>query len=154
MVIHPRENDLVLGTHGRGFWVLDDITILEEMTAEVASSESHLAGPRTARQLSFFNRGRSSLGHSRFASRNPPNGAHHQLLDWPRRVGDRERGGRGRWRSKSSTNAGVLRRLEPPDGGPDRASIGWSGTCDIRPRLMPNLDGGIGRGPWAVGASR
>ena len=33
--IHPRDNDLVLGTHGRSIWVLDDITPLEKMSDEI-----------------------------------------------------------------------------------------------------------------------
>jgi photosystem II stability/assembly factor-like uncharacterized protein len=31
MKVHPRENDLVIGTHARGFYVLDDVTALQEM---------------------------------------------------------------------------------------------------------------------------
>jgi photosystem II stability/assembly factor-like uncharacterized protein len=34
MVIHPREHDLVIGTFGRSFWVLDDIRPLRELAAE------------------------------------------------------------------------------------------------------------------------
>jgi len=34
IAIHPRENDLILGTHGRSIWILDDITFLEQMTAD------------------------------------------------------------------------------------------------------------------------
>jgi len=39
MVIHPEENDLVIGTHGRGILILDDITPLRLLTNEVLSSE-------------------------------------------------------------------------------------------------------------------
>jgi photosystem II stability/assembly factor-like uncharacterized protein len=39
MVIHPEENDLVIGTHGRGIFILDDITPLRLLTNEVFSSE-------------------------------------------------------------------------------------------------------------------
>lgn len=34
LYIHPRDGDLIAGTHGRGAWVLDDITPLQEMTKE------------------------------------------------------------------------------------------------------------------------
>ena len=34
MVMHPREHDLVIGTFGRSFWVLDDIRPLRELAAE------------------------------------------------------------------------------------------------------------------------
>jgi photosystem II stability/assembly factor-like uncharacterized protein len=39
MVIHPTENDLVIGTHGRGILILDDITPLRLLTNEVFESE-------------------------------------------------------------------------------------------------------------------
>lgn len=39
MVIHPREHDLVLGTHGRGVYIIDDISPLRQLTQEVLASE-------------------------------------------------------------------------------------------------------------------
>jgi photosystem II stability/assembly factor-like uncharacterized protein len=155
IVIHPRENDLVLGTHGRGFWVLDDITILEEMTAEVASSGVHLAGPRTAKQLSFFNRGRSSLGHSRFASGNPPNGA--IITYWVSPDASERRSEEGAASAMEieilDRGGEVVRRLDPPSGGtrPGIHRLVW----DMRHArsLLPNLEGGVGQGsraPWVL----
>ena len=43
-----KENDLVVATHGRSFWVLDDLTPLHEITDELAKAEAHLFQPRTA----------------------------------------------------------------------------------------------------------
>ena len=40
--IHPREHDLIIGTHGRGVWIIDDIRPLEALTAEAAKSEAIL----------------------------------------------------------------------------------------------------------------
>src|ERR1700730_5368566 len=40
LVIH--NDDVVVGTHGRSFWILDDITPLRQITAKVTESESHL----------------------------------------------------------------------------------------------------------------
>ncbi len=42
------ENDLVIGTHGRSFYVLEDIGILRQMSAEVQTSAAHLFAPRKA----------------------------------------------------------------------------------------------------------
>jgi photosystem II stability/assembly factor-like uncharacterized protein len=42
------ENDLVIATHGRSFYVLDDIGLLRQLTAEFASADVHLFQPRTA----------------------------------------------------------------------------------------------------------
>jgi photosystem II stability/assembly factor-like uncharacterized protein len=42
LVVHPRDNDLVLGTHGRSFMVFDDISPLQQLTTAVLASPSHL----------------------------------------------------------------------------------------------------------------
>jgi len=39
LVIHPRDNDLVIATHGRGIWIIDDITPLRALTPEVLAKE-------------------------------------------------------------------------------------------------------------------
>jgi photosystem II stability/assembly factor-like uncharacterized protein len=75
IVIHPRENDLVLGTHGRGFQVLDDVGLLEALTPEAVASHSLLAQPRRATQIRDVNRGRGSVGDSYWTADNPPRGA-------------------------------------------------------------------------------
>ena len=41
-------HDLVLATYGRGFWILDDITPLEQMSAQVLDSDAYLFAPRPA----------------------------------------------------------------------------------------------------------
>jgi photosystem II stability/assembly factor-like uncharacterized protein len=49
LVVHPRDNDLILGTHGRSFMVFDDITPLQQLNATALSSSSHVfdIGPAT-----------------------------------------------------------------------------------------------------------
>ena len=42
------ENDLVIATHGRSFYILDDIGILRQQSAQLAAKEVHLFQPRTA----------------------------------------------------------------------------------------------------------
>jgi photosystem II stability/assembly factor-like uncharacterized protein len=73
-VIHPRDNDLVLGTHGRGVWILDNIGALRELSSEVAASPAHLFSIDPARMT---RRGRTtgSTGDTTFRGANPPNGA-------------------------------------------------------------------------------
>ncbi|HUF47464.1 MAG TPA: hypothetical protein VMM93_06565, partial [Vicinamibacterales bacterium] len=48
VVVHPRDNDLVLATHGRSVWVMDDITALQQMTPESLQQEATLFQPRDA----------------------------------------------------------------------------------------------------------
>jgi uncharacterized membrane protein YgcG len=90
IAIHPRDNDLVLGTHGRSIWILDDITALEQMTDAVVAEELHLFDARPATSWRIANRSGSS-GHKAFFGPNPPSGAaiHYSLkskLDEKERV--------------------------------------------------------------------
>jgi hypothetical protein len=48
ILIHPRDNDLIVGTHGRSIYIMDDITALQQLTKEVASSDVTLFEPRAA----------------------------------------------------------------------------------------------------------
>jgi hypothetical protein len=50
LLIHPRDGDLIAGTHGRGLWVMDDITPLQQMTQTVRSAAAHLFENRVATQ--------------------------------------------------------------------------------------------------------
>lgn len=46
--VQPQFSDLVIATYGRGFWILDDITPLRTLGAEVAAKDAHLFAPRAA----------------------------------------------------------------------------------------------------------
>jgi photosystem II stability/assembly factor-like uncharacterized protein len=46
--------DLVVATHGRSFWILDDITLLHQLQAEVAVEPAHLFKPRDTVRLRFY----------------------------------------------------------------------------------------------------
>jgi len=42
ILVHPRDNDLIIGTHGRGIYILDDISALQQMTQKVMDSSATL----------------------------------------------------------------------------------------------------------------
>lgn len=46
--LNIHHNDLIAGTYGRAIWILDDITPLEQMRAEIANESAHLFSPQTA----------------------------------------------------------------------------------------------------------
>ncbi|MEP6992520.1 MAG: sialidase, partial [bacterium] len=46
LAIHPRDNDLVIATHGRGIWIVDDITPLRALTPQVLASDVAFARTR------------------------------------------------------------------------------------------------------------
>ncbi len=48
LVVQEHFNDLVVGTYGRGFWILDDLGPLQQMTPAVMASDAHLFEPRDA----------------------------------------------------------------------------------------------------------
>jgi photosystem II stability/assembly factor-like uncharacterized protein len=73
IVFHPRDNDIVIGTHGRGIWILDDTSVIEQMGS--AENGALLATVRPAVQLREFDRGRDSQGARYFRAPNPPRGA-------------------------------------------------------------------------------
>jgi len=74
IAIHPRENDLIFGTHGRSVWILDDITPLEQLTPSVLNSHFHLFDIRSATIFSYISH-KGNLGHKFFTAPNPPFGA-------------------------------------------------------------------------------
>jgi photosystem II stability/assembly factor-like uncharacterized protein len=80
IAIHPRDNDLIFGTHGRSIWILDDITPLEKLTQNVLELPCHLFDIRPATVYNFFSRRahydyKGLFGHKIFRAPNPPYGA-------------------------------------------------------------------------------
>jgi len=73
LLIHPRENDLIAGTHGRGIWIMDDITSLQQLTREVMAEDSALFQPRRATDWESVSRG-GSRGHLYYSGQNPRDG--------------------------------------------------------------------------------
>jgi hypothetical protein len=78
LVIHPRDNDLILGTHGRGIWIFDNLNAFQEATPETLQSSAHLFSMEPAEQIRY----RSEKGHNGdmiFRGENPAPGA---LMDF------------------------------------------------------------------------
>ena len=67
-----RSHDLVIATHGRGLFVLDNITALEELTPEVVASDFHVFGTLPA-QIRVRPR-RTGVAPTRFTTPNAPTG--------------------------------------------------------------------------------
>jgi photosystem II stability/assembly factor-like uncharacterized protein len=69
LVVH--NNDLVVATHGRAFWVLDDLSALRQYKTEIASEDAHLYTPGITNHTQF---GGGFFGGP-FVGQNPPQGA-------------------------------------------------------------------------------
>ena len=78
LVIHPRDNDLVLASHGRGIWILDKINALQELTPQVIGFAAHLFTVAPAYQIRQTNL-KAHTGDMWFRGDNPANGA---LIDY------------------------------------------------------------------------
>jgi photosystem II stability/assembly factor-like uncharacterized protein len=73
LVIH--DDDLVAGTHGRSFWILDDITPLRQLSPTVSTSDAYLFKPATAFRVRRSNNPDTPLPPEEPAGQNPPDGA-------------------------------------------------------------------------------
>ncbi|MGA8431260.1 MAG: glycosyl hydrolase [Candidatus Sulfotelmatobacter sp.] len=74
IVVHPREGDLVLATHGRGIWIIDDISPLRSLTPDLMSKEAVLIPGRPAMQY-FETNGGWAEGDESFTGRSRPSAA-------------------------------------------------------------------------------
>ncbi|MCS7312100.1 MAG: hypothetical protein NZ742_04205, partial [Acidobacteria bacterium] len=72
--VHPRDNDLIVGTHGRGIWILDDITFLQVLPTVDLQKPAYLLPLRPALLFDTI-RTRITLGDKPFRAENPPYGA-------------------------------------------------------------------------------
>ena len=157
LAIHPREHDLVIATHGRGLYVLDDIRPLRELSAEVLRKPLHVFAMSEAQQHSQrAEDGGFALGASEFRGENPPYGA---LLTWslnapglphPIEVKERERKEKERAEKRKAgaaasttepTESTAPRRApsgedEPVPGGAPEAALGaQEETPDSGPKV-------------------
>jgi photosystem II stability/assembly factor-like uncharacterized protein len=69
------DNDLIVATHGRSFWILDDITPLRQLTPAVAGSQAHLFQPAPAYRVRRNSNTDTPLPADEPAGQNPPDGA-------------------------------------------------------------------------------
>jgi photosystem II stability/assembly factor-like uncharacterized protein len=70
-----KEGDLIAATHGRSFWILDDLSALRQMNPQITSSASHLFKPRDVYRAGFFGGGDAGTAGDHPTGQNPPNGA-------------------------------------------------------------------------------
>ncbi len=148
--VQPEYNDLVIGTHGRGAFILDDIQPLVEL-ADAVDQEVHLFGMRTATDWQMWSRG-SNLGQSAFVGENPRNGAWiHFHLSEAAVTAANEGDGVG-VRISDSSGATVREwQHRDPHAGINRAvwNMEWTGADPIPGQGGAGVFGG-GGGPPAV----
>jgi photosystem II stability/assembly factor-like uncharacterized protein len=147
LLIHPRDNALVLGTHGRSIWVLDDLAPLQALTPASAKTDAFLVPPSRARLLSIYNP-QAWYGASQFFAPNPETGAalHYYLREPGTReveVDIRDASGSTVRTLKAPARRGLNRvgwdlRMEPPVADGDRETAGGGfGGPPTGPLVVP-----------------
>jgi photosystem II stability/assembly factor-like uncharacterized protein len=150
--IHPRDNDLIVATHGRSVFILDDLTPLMRLATAAATTDGQAGGVglelfdiRPAVEYRIYNH-KGDTGHEFFLAPNPPEGA---LIHYFVKA----KGETGGARITITDAAGtVVRELTgPADAGLHR--VAW----DLRhePPVGPGEGGGGGlfgpaRGVWVA----
>src|SRR6266566_3298314 len=144
LAIHPRDHDLVIATHGRGIWIVDDITPLRALTpATLASNAVFLEARPIVQRIPA--QGGWANGDAAFVGPNPPGDAVITYYQKKRHIfGDLtievlDQTGRQVGTVPSSKRRGLNRvtwamRLPPPTV-PSAASVAFGAA--FGPRLLP-----------------
>ncbi len=75
VIVHPRDNDLILSTHGRSVWIMDDVSALQQTTPASIAQDVVLYEPRNAvRWREDIRQRRSVTGQKNFEGENAPRG--------------------------------------------------------------------------------
>jgi photosystem II stability/assembly factor-like uncharacterized protein len=139
-----KDDDLIAATHGRGFWILDDVTPLRQIDSATASSDAVLFKPETTYRVRWNTNTDTPLPPDEAAGLNPPEGAiinyylkgaasdpvTLEVLDSQQRV----------VRHYSSTDPGVR-----PDAARGNLPIYW-----FRPPMVLSTQPGMHRFTWDV----
>jgi photosystem II stability/assembly factor-like uncharacterized protein len=146
LAIQPRENDLVLATHGRGIWIVDDITPWRALTSDLLKQEASFVSARPVQQRIEANGGWAN-GAAVFVGDNPPAAAvityyqrsRHlfgklkiEVLDPSGRVVDEVPASK-----RPGLNRVIWSMREKPPRVPPAAQIAGAGTRG--PRLLPGV---------------
>ncbi len=73
ILIHPRDNDLLVGTHGRSFWIMADVSPLEYLSAETLAQPGSVF-PQARETIMWAQRGDWPFAGATYSAPNPPRG--------------------------------------------------------------------------------
>ncbi len=157
IVLHPRRNDLLLGTHGRAIWMLDDVTPVQQWNEDVSEAAAHLFPVRDSyRHARSFTR--YGEGDHRWVTPNPAYGA---LLTYvlnevpePPEEGeqkDAQNKPEDDWLSLEilDSNGEVIRTIKDAPKAKGINRIAWNLAIDPPRARTDNTGGGLFGGPPA-----
>src|SRR5204863_14216 len=132
-------DDLVVATHGRGFWILDDIQPLREVTDALVGVDVHLFAPQTALRIRWNTNSDTPMPPDEPRGEDPPDGA---IIDYLLKAGSEvtieilDGGGK------------VVRRFSSGDRTEPVTDDGNVPRWWIRPARRPSSDAGLHRFVW------
>jgi hypothetical protein len=136
-----KDNDIVVGTHGRSFWILDDISLLRELAREKMTGD-HLFKPATATRVRWSMYTDTPLPQEEPAGENPPDGA---ILDYF--LSNKATEVQLDIYSKSKNGSALVHHYSSKDSlyevGPVNIPLYW-----IRPQQILSADAGHHRFCW------
>ena len=123
ILVHPRDNDLLVGTHGRSFYILADVTPLEQLS-ESMLAEAGRVFPQARPTIMWAERGDWPFQGATYQAPNPPRGSliRYYLRDeWeaPMAVEDDEGGGNGNGDGSEDEDSG--QDADEGDDGDERS---------------------------------
>ena len=138
--VHPRENDLLLATHGRGLYIMDDITALQQVGPAMSTDATLFPAPVAIRWNQWNKDG--NLGQKTYRGENPPDGAMITYFLKAQPSGEVNM-------TVADKDGRVVRRMTriPDEAGINRVS--W----DLRYDATPGATGGRGGGGGATATS-
>ena len=137
--VHPRDGDLIIATHGRGIYILDDIAPIRQL-AQAMKADAFLFDIRPATRWQTWNRD-NPLGNKEWAGQNPPLGA---IVSYYVKTG-------GPATLTIAKSGGDVVRTMNASASPGVNRVVWDMRYDAATGGAP---GGRGGGPGAGGAGR
>ena len=136
ILIHPRDGDVIVATHGRSLWIADDVTPLQQLTPAVASEDVHLFDVRSAIAYLFDYRTDADVGGDhRFEGENAPRGT---------AIGYYLKSAAPGGRSVTVSIVNALGQIVCTSNGPSTAGIHRVQWTLVAPGTAPQAPGGRG----------
>ncbi len=141
-----KDDDVVVGTHGRGFWILDNITALRQWTGTTPTAASTLFKPALATRVRYSMYTDTPIPPGEVRAENPPDGA---IIDYYL-AGDAQR-----VQIDVLNAAGrLLRTFSSDDPTPPPTDAGNAPWYWFRPAVAPSTRQGLQRFTWDLHYAR
>jgi photosystem II stability/assembly factor-like uncharacterized protein len=144
--IQPRENDLILATHGRSIYILDDLTPLEQLSSEVLGEDLHVFPIRNTIAWRIY-QNRWFDAQQLFLGPNPPDGV---LVDFYLKAKPAK--GQRVTITILDSSGKIIRQIEDRNAEPGINRVNWDLRYDPPVKLTPEQEEALAQGFFGGGA--